>query len=87
MVARSGFVVYEGGNSIFDESVLVFLARPRGALPGFDIFDHVGRPLGQASSSQRNPLFELDAETVYYDTDMNELLRVTATIGGFKSVF
>ncbi|MGI9598624.1 MAG: hypothetical protein ACR2QK_20835, partial [Acidimicrobiales bacterium] len=45
-MAKSGFVVYEGGRSIFDESVLVYLSRPKNQWPDFDIVDHLGRALG-----------------------------------------
>lgn len=52
-MARSGFVLYEGGRSVFDESVLVYLAKHKTRWPDCDITDHVGRQLGAVRLQHR----------------------------------
>lgn len=48
LVAKAGAVVYESGNSMFDESVLVYVAQLSGLnrSADFEIVDHLGRGLG-----------------------------------------
>lgn len=46
LAARAGVVLYEGGNSLFDEPVLVYLPRPGNRWSGLTIYDHVDRLLG-----------------------------------------
>lgn len=80
LVAQSGFVVYEGGSSLFDESVLVYVARTRDLWPEFDIYDHVGRPLGYSRNVPDSGPVLLERwsqdRSAYYDHGHNELLRV-----------
>ncbi len=87
LVASSGFVVYEAGRSIFDESVLVYLARSRWDLGDFDVVDHVGRPLGASRSEEARQFLTPSRATVLIDPGGSELLRVVAERGWMKFVF
>ncbi len=87
LVAQSGFVVYEGGNSVFDESLLVYIARPHKQWPDFDVCDHVGRPLAYSRSERRSSMFKRRNPVVYYDQRMNQILHIRSTMGGFSMAF
>ncbi|MGB5758878.1 MAG: hypothetical protein WBM50_18340 [Acidimicrobiales bacterium] len=87
LVAGSGFVVYERGRSIFDESVLVYLARSGRDIGHFDVVDHVGRPLGASRPEERLQFFTPRRSTVLIDPGGSELLRVVAERGWMKYVF
>ncbi|MGH1492742.1 MAG: hypothetical protein ACRBK7_25670 [Acidimicrobiales bacterium] len=87
LVAQSGFVVYEGGNSLFNETVLVYLAKPRKERPDFDIFDHVGRPVGISRLQNRRFNVGSHGTTVMYDAGMNETLRVKPTFTPLSMTF
>ena len=71
LVARAGFVVYEGGRSVFDESVLVYIAHHQRSWPNAEVVDHVGRPLGAVRRRQTHGLLRT-----------TPLFRVTDPAGG-----
>jgi hypothetical protein len=87
LVAKSGFTVYEPGRNLFDEPLMVYLARPRSQWPNFDIYNHTGRILGASRSKRRNSLTQIRAATNYYDRRMNQILRVQPHPGAFKLTF
>ncbi len=71
LVARAGFVVYEGGRSVFDESVLVYIAHHQRSWPNAEVVDHVGRPLGAVRRRQNHGLLRT-----------TPLFRITDPAGG-----
>jgi len=54
LVAKAGFTLYEAGNSIFDEPILVYLATSARRRDDFTVTDHIDRPLG-ATRALGNP--------------------------------
>jgi hypothetical protein len=76
LVARSGFVLYEGGNSVFDESVLVYMAKPSKKMwPDADITDHVGKPLGAVRMQTRRS-FQSAGPTTVFDHGGTRILHI-----------
>lgn len=76
LVARAGFVVYEAGRSIFDEPVLVYLARTSTHWPDFDVVDHVGRVLGHARLQVRRSARLTAGPITLFDPGGHRLLSV-----------
>lgn len=83
LVARSGFVLYEGGNSVFDESVLVYMAKTKKQWPDADITDHVGRPLGAVRIQVRRSLQPV-GPTAIFDPGGARILHVTRRTSFFN---
>ncbi len=86
LVARSGFVLYEGGRSVFDESVLVYLAKHKTRWPDCDITDHVGRRLGAVRQKHRRRWVS-NSQTSVFDAGGSQLLHVTPRPGLFSFLF
>ncbi len=86
LVARSGFVLYEGGRSVFDESVLVYQAKHKSSWPNCDITDHVGRTLGLIRRQGRGG-FAKQGPAAVFDPGGAELLRVAQGTKRFNFVF
>ncbi len=80
LVSQAGFAVYEGGHSMFDEPVLVFLARPKRSWPDFDVTDHVGRGLGFAQVSVRRGMV-LTRRSDVMDTSGTSVLGIKPKVG------
>ena len=86
MVARSGFVLYEGGRSVFDESVLVYLAGPKSVWPDATITDHVGRMLGAVRMQVRRS-FQAPGPTGIFDTGGARVLHISRRTSFFSYSF
>jgi hypothetical protein len=87
LVARSGFVVYEGGRTVFDESVLVYRARTRKHWPDFDISDHVGRALAVVRVQGPRSLLGQRRPSEILDLGGSRLLRVRPINKMFSQTF
>ena len=88
LVSRSGFVVYEGGRTIFDESVLVFLSKPGHNRVEFDVTDHVGRRLGATRLVRPANVLALNPGPVnIFDPGGSQLLRVTNRSAIFSATY
>jgi hypothetical protein len=83
LVAKSGFTVYEPGASVFDESVLVFLATMHDDWPDYQVLDHVGRPLAYSKFLGRDekPWSRHRSPTVFSDPLNNEIFQLLAKSG------
>jgi hypothetical protein len=88
LVAKAGAVVYEGGNSMFDESVLVYIPsvprksfQPPKNLLELNIVDHVGRRLGWSTESTAKRKRWMANPVTIHDTAANEVLRLRVRTG------
>lgn len=87
LVERSGFVVYEPGTTLFNESVLVYVARPkRREWPGFDVYDHLGRPMATIRREVASRLSTTRGPCNLFDRDGARLLRIEPRFHPFKPV-
>lgn len=87
LVARSGAVVYEGGRSVFDESVMVYRARQKKQWPGFDVVDHVGRPLAVILAQGQSTMFTVMRRVIVMDLGGSPLLTVQPANKLFSNLF
>ena len=88
LVAKSGFVQYEPGRSIFDQSVVVYLSgETSGTWPNTQITDHVGRHLGQIRRTSGPLLSGHYGDFSLYDANGSEVLRIDARTPAFRVEF
>ena len=87
LVAKAGFGLYEGGNSIFDEPILVYLATPAKRWAEFAITDHVDRRLGATRKLGTPGPFAINVPTEIVDTLGSSLVSIHATSKLFRYTY
>jgi hypothetical protein len=87
LAARAGVVVYEGGNSLFDEPVLVYLPRAGTRWSGLTIHDHVDRVLGYTEKIGNPGAFTVNVAMRVADARGTGVLEVRAQPKIFRFIY